>query len=124
MSENLAGIQGDVSGMIGNWGKHCTISRASLTATNSGRYSGSYATVGSGTFIIEPLGSKYASKALRQQYGLLDDTTHILYGRTGSSINVEDRIFASGSSYWYDVLSTTDVQVTHVRAQVRLMKKS
>ncbi len=119
MAENLDAMKLDMSGLIVNWGKRCTVQRKSATLTGAGRYSGSYAVVASGTFVIEPV----RANSRRQEAGLLTDTTHLVYGRFNATLQAEDRLYASGVTYFYDVLGQEN-EPQHVRLQVKQVARS
>ncbi len=125
MSENTAGMQLDVSGLIGNWGKRCTVSRLSVAANAAGRMSGSYTTVASGTMIIEPYSNKGRGKGGgRADPGFLDETSHVIFGRYGINVQAEDRVYASGESFFYDVLNVNPNNGIHFEIYARQVKRT
>ena len=119
MSENLAGIKADVSGLISTWGKRCIVSRLSSTLTTSGRTSGSFMVKSSGTFWVQPK----AGYSKRSNAGLLEDTSHLLLARLSASLLPEDRVLPSGDTYSYDVLDVAEWP-THYLVQMKRVKRT
>ena len=108
MAENLSGMRLDTSGLLHNtgFGKRCILSRASVTQTASGRYSGTYVATSSGTYVIEPLqNDSGAGRSARTDAGFLAETTHVIYGKYDVNALAGDRLAASGETYFYDVLA-------------------
>ena len=121
MAENLSGMKADMSGLIVTWGKRCTITRLSTTQTASGRHSGSFATVASGTFVLQAAGDNMSQRVAQ---GLHAETTHLVYGRFNSTnIKAADRLVASGESYFYDVTALEEYP-QHTKLEVKRVKKS
>ncbi len=125
MSENVPDMKLDVSALIGNWGKRCTVSRLSISQNAAGRMSGTYASVASGTFIIEPYSKKgRGGGGGRADPGFLDETSHVIFGRYGVNVQAEDRVFASGESFFYDVLNVNPNNGVHAEIYARQVKRT
>ena len=111
----------DISGLIDDWGVNTVILRKSTVQTSSGRFSGVYSAVLSGTLWVQPRTD--GGMSVRITGGLLDETTHVAISRKTLSIQAADRLLPSGSAYVYDVLDT-DEDPTHNTIQLRRVKRT
>lgn len=103
MAENIAAMKLDVSGLLNNtgFGVNAVFKHFSGAVTGTGRKSGAWVAYASNVVMIQDLGGK----SYRDERGLLDNATHMMFIDLSQSCAVEDRIVASGDAYEYDVVS-------------------
>ena len=119
MGHNLNGMRADISTLIDDWGKNCVISRFSSTLNASGRHSGSYVGVSSGTYWIQPV----QGMSSKEMEGFHEETTHIMFARVTANVQADDKVLPSGETYLYDVLAPIENQ-PHTMFQLKRVKRS
>lgn len=121
MTENIAAMRLDVSGLISNtgFGTTAVFKRFSGNTTSSGRKSGAWVAYASGSCTLQDL----FGDSRRDARGVVDDATHTLFTRVAASLAVENRVVVTGDSYEYDILSVQR-RVTHQEARLKRVLRS
>ena len=115
----LSGMKSDIAGILTDWGTRATFSRFSGSLNSTGRVSGAWVNFASATVNIQPAGGS----GLREYAGLIEGTTHILYGPVTVDLDAENRVAVAGESYSYDVVYA-NIYKTHVEVQLKRTKRT
>lgn len=110
----------EISSLVQEWGKNCTISRNVLVTTADGRESGGFATQATEILWIQPVdrgGSDVKTK------GIDEETTHYAWQKySGYAMRAKDRILESGATYSYDVVRV-HVKESHRLSELKLVTR-
>lgn len=114
-----------MSALINDWGVSCTIKRRDQTKRNAmGAVSAPFSTIGTETLWIQPYSAKNSRGSQMMEFGILDKTTHMAFERySGTSVQNQDQISATGDTYAYDVLSA-QITSTHRVIFLQQVKRS
>lgn len=116
MAENIAAMKLDVSGLLNNtgFGVSAVFKHFSGATTATGRKSGAWVAYASNVVMVQDLGGR----SYRDERGLVDNATHVMFIDLSQSCYVEDRIAVSGDTYEYDVVSI-DQFPTHKEVRMK-----
>ena len=101
-SPYLPGMKAELTALVLEWGKACSISRFISTLNSQGRLSGSFVVQSASQKLwIQPVGG--ASDIIEQ--GIDEQTTHLAWeDYAGFEMEAKDRVLPLGESYEYDVI--------------------